>query len=92
MAKQQMLRHEPTGDLYIYTPALATRNDMVREDGDEFEIERKVAAQAPPPPPPAPPPVPEPEPEPVPVPEPIVAQEDSVESEAAVDEIFDTSE
>lgn len=88
MAKQQMLRHEPTGDLYIYTSALATRNDMVREDGDEFEIERQVAAQAPPPPPPAPPPVPEPEP----APEPIVAQEDSVDSEAAVDEIFDTSE
>jgi hypothetical protein len=84
MAKQQMLRHEPTGDLYIYTPALATRNDMVREDGDEFEIERQVT---PPPPPP-----PEPKPEPEPVPEPIVAEEDGVESEAAVDEIFDTSE
>jgi hypothetical protein len=85
MAKQQMLRHEPTGDLYIYTPALATRNDMVREDGDEFEIERQVT---PPPPPPPPPPAPEPEP----APEPIVAEEDGVESEAAVDEIFDTSE
>jgi hypothetical protein len=84
MAKQQMLRHEPTGDLYIYTSALATRNDMVREDGDEFEIERQVT---PPPPPP-----PEPKPEPEPVPEPIVAEEDGVESEAAVDEIFDTSE
>lgn len=87
MAKQQMLRHEPTGDLYIYTSALATRNDMVREDGDEFEIERQVT---PPPPPPPPPPAPEPEPEPAP--EPIVAEEDGVESEAAVDEIFDTSE
>lgn len=87
MAKQQMLRHEPTGDLYIYTSALATRNDMVREDGDEFEIERKVEPTPPPPPPP-----PAPEPEPEPAPEPIVAQEDSVESEAAVDEIFDTSE
>ena len=86
MAKQQMLRHEPTGDLYIYTPALATRADMVREDGDEFEIERKAVPTPPPPPPPAP------EPEPEPEPEPIVAQEDSVESEAAVDEIFDTSE
>lgn len=85
MAKQQMLRHEPTGDLYIYTSALATRNDMVREDGDEFEIERQVT---PPPPPPPPPPAPEPEP----APEPIVAEEDGVESEAAVDEIFDTSE
>lgn len=91
MAKQQMLRHEPTGDMYIYTSALATRNDMVREDGDEFEIERKVEPTPPPAPPPVPP-VPEPEPEPEPVPEPIVAQEDSVESEAAVDEIFDTSE
>lgn len=89
MAKQQMLRHEPTGDLYIYTSALATRNDMVREDGDEFEIERPVT---PPPEPPAPPPEPQPDPEPTPEPEPIVAEQDGVESEAAVDEIFDTSE
>lgn len=69
----KMLRHEKTGDLYIYTAALATREDMV-------EVEDE--------PTPAPKPAPKPKARPKAEPKPIVEEESEVKSEDDLDSLF----
>jgi|DEB0MinimDraft_10_1074344.scaffolds.fasta_scaffold288881_1 hypothetical protein len=71
----KMLRHEKTGDLYIYTAALATREDMV-------EVEDEPTPE------PTPAPKPKAKAKPKAEPKPIVEEESEVKSEDDLDSLF----